>query len=155
MNEHPEGVEISAFLDGALSPEDRARVDAHVSHCAGCRSELESLRHLKLALSSAPRRTLPADLALRLERRAVRAPSFFGSLTRPAVWGAGALAAAVLAFGLWRRAAPPVDELPLAPLLAAHARSNAEGPVGGDHLVASAYTDQIAASYASSDGDFQ
>ncbi|MDE2489639.1 MAG: zf-HC2 domain-containing protein, partial [Elusimicrobia bacterium] len=71
MNEHVSGEEISAFLDGALAVEDRARVDAHLAVCRDCRGEAASLRHLKLALSSAPRRTLPADLALRLERRLV------------------------------------------------------------------------------------
>ena len=39
MNDHVDGAGISAFLDGALGLEDRARVDAHLSSCASCRGE--------------------------------------------------------------------------------------------------------------------
>ena len=57
---------------------------------------------------------------------------------------------------MWVRSASAVDELPLAPLMAAHARSSAEGLTGEDNLVASAYSDQLAASYETpADGDYQ
>ena len=71
MNGHADGPELSAYLDGALLPEPRARVELHMSSCADCRAELDSLRHMKLALASAPRKSMPADLALTLERRFV------------------------------------------------------------------------------------
>lgn len=149
MNDHIEGVEISAFLDGALAPAERARADAHLSACAACRRELDSLRHLKLLVSSAPRRTLPADLALSLERRFVGKRSRWAGLANPKLWiPVGAVAAAALAFSVWARTAAPSDELPLEPLLAAHERYSAEALVPEAHLVASSYSDQAATMYA-------
>jgi hypothetical protein len=35
---------LSAYLDDALAPEERSRVDAHLVGCAECRRELEALR---------------------------------------------------------------------------------------------------------------
>jgi len=148
-NDHVAGVEISAFLDGALAVEDRARVDAHLASCETCRRELAELRHLKLVLSTAPRKTMPADLALALERRHVSGAPWWKTAVRPAFWvPAGATAAAALAVGLWLRGARAADELPLEPLLAAHARYSAEALVPEENLVASTYSDQLTAMYS-------
>lgn len=147
MNGHADGPELSAYLDGALAPEPRARVELHMSSCGDCRAELDSLRHLKLALSAAPRKALPADLAYALERRFVHADApapWYAALTRPAVWApAGALALATLTVSLWLRSAATLEEIPLEPLLAAHARYSAEALVPEDNLVASNYSDQV------------
>ena len=35
---------LSAYLDEALAPDERRRVDAHLEGCAECRRELEALR---------------------------------------------------------------------------------------------------------------
>lgn len=35
---------VSDYLEGALSPEDRARFDAHLRVCDGCTSYLEQMR---------------------------------------------------------------------------------------------------------------
>ncbi len=145
MNGHADGLDLSAYLDGALAPEPRARVELHMSSCADCRAELDSLRHMKLALSSAPRKNMPPDLALALERRFVAgARPWYAALTKPAVWApAGALAVATMAVSLWLRSAATLDEIPLEPLLAAHARYSAEALVPEDNLVASNYSDQV------------
>jgi anti-sigma factor RsiW len=145
MNAHADGPDLSAYLDGALAPEPRARVELHMSSCADCRAELDSLRHLKLALSAAPRKRMPADLALALERRFVSgAQPWYVRLAKPAVWApAGALAVAAMAVSLWLRSAATLDEIPLEPLLAAHARYSAEALVPEDNLVASNYSDQV------------
>ena len=149
MNAHIDGTEISAFLDGALAAEDRARVDAHLTSCAECRFEFESLRHLKLVLSSAPRKTMPADLALTIERRLVVGTPWWQPLAKPAFWiPAGAVAAAALTVGLWVSQTRAADELPLEPLLAAHERYSAESLIPEEHLVASTYSDQVGAIYA-------
>jgi len=154
MSTHIDGVEISAFLDGALAAEDRARVDAHLGSCAACRRELDSLRHMKLVLSSAPRKTMPADLVLSLERRHVKGVPFFKSLVKPAFWvPAGAVAAAALTVGLWMNRARTADEIPLEPLLAAHERYSAEALVSEDNLVASNYSDSVNAIYSSDASD--
>lgn len=145
MNAHANGPELSAYLDDALAPEPRARVELHMSSCPDCRAELDSLRHLKLALSSAPRKRMPADLALALERRfASGARPWYAALTKSAVWPpAGALAIAAMAVSLWLRSAATLEEIPLEPLLAAHARYSAEALVPEDNLVASNYSDQV------------
>ncbi|MEK7233767.1 MAG: zf-HC2 domain-containing protein [Elusimicrobiota bacterium] len=145
MTAHVDGPELSAYLDGALAPEPRARIVLHMSSCADCRAELDSLRHLKLALSSAPRKRMPADLALALERRfASGARPWYAPLTKPMIWApAGALTVAVTAVSLWLRFAATLDEIPLEPLLAAHARYSAEALVHEDNLVASNYLDQL------------
>lgn len=158
MNQHIANAEISAFLDGALAASERARVDAHLSACPDCRREADSLRHLKRVLSSAPRRTMPADLALALERRLGRAEPRWSALVSRSLWiPAGAVAAAALAVGLWMSRSTKADELPLEPLLAAHARYSAETLVPAEHLIASStYSDQLTALYAdASDSDLE
>jgi anti-sigma factor RsiW len=149
MSTHIDGPEISAFLDGALAAPDSARVDAHLSACAACRFEFESLRHMKLVLSSAPRKNMPAELALALEARLVKGAPRWKTLLKPAFWvPVGAVAAAALTVGLWMNRARAADELPLEPLLAAHARYSAEALVPEGNLVASNYSDQMNTIYS-------
>ena len=157
MSGHSDGLEISAYLDGMLPAETRARVELHFSSCAECRAQAESLRHLKLALSSAPRKTLPPDLALAMERRFTHATAEAYSWLRPALWvPAGALAAAGLAVSLWlRSAAGAAEEVPLESLLAAHARYSAEALVPEDNLVASSYSDQLSSLYEGADAELE
>lgn len=157
MNQHIEGPEISAFLDGALSAADRARVDAHLSFCHSCASKLASLRHMKLVLQSATRKSLPADLALRLERELVHAQSRWTAFSRPALWvPAGTMAAAALMVGFWLHSTRATEEVPLEALLQAHARYSAETLVPEDNLVASNYSDQLPSLYAdSSDAELE
>ncbi|MDE2492020.1 MAG: hypothetical protein KGM24_14325, partial [Elusimicrobia bacterium] len=71
-------------------------------------------------------------------------------LARRALWiPAGAVAAAALAIGLWVRRPAPLPDLPLEPLLAAHARYSAEALLPAEHLVASStYSDQMTDLYA-------
>lgn len=140
MKEHADGPEITAYLDGALDAAARPRVEAHLAACADCSAEADSLRHLKAALIRAPRKRLPADLALALERRRGAAVP----AARPRAWlwaSSGALAAAVL-FGLarWSWSPAQVEEIPLEPLLTAHARYSAESPLTGTELAASSYS---------------
>ncbi len=157
MNGHADGPDLSAYLDGALAPEPRARVELHMASCADCRAELDSLRHLKLALSAAPRRNMPADLALALERRFVTgAQPWYAALSRKRVWvPAGALAVAAMTVSLWLRSAATIEEIPLEPLLAAHARYSAEALVPEDNLVASNYSDQLSDLSDASESDLQ
>lgn len=148
MNGHEDGSSISAYMDGALAAAERERVDAHLSSCASCRAELESLRHLKMTFFSAARKTLPPDLALSLERRFTAEP-WHAALTRPVIWApVGAVGLAALVVSLWLRSTAALEELPLEPLLAAHARYSAEALMPEDNLVASNYSDQMTESDA-------
>jgi anti-sigma factor RsiW len=149
MNTHIDGIEISALLDGALAAPDRERADAHLAVCAACRQEFESLRHMKLVVASAPRKNMPAELALALERRLVAGSPRWKTVLKPAFWVPfGAVAAAVLTVGVWMNQARAADELPLEPLLAAHARYSAEALVPEGNLVASNYSDQLNTIYS-------
>ncbi len=149
MTDHIEGAEITAFLDGEIASEDRARVDAHLVACAACGREWAALRHMKRVLSTSTRKTMPAELALSLERRFVSGTPWWKTPAKPSFWiPVGATAAAALAVGLWMSGARAADELPLEPLLAAHARYSAEALVPEQDLVASAYSDQLTAMYS-------
>jgi hypothetical protein len=46
--------DLSAFLDGQLTPRDRARVQRHLKECADCRADLDALRHTVSLLRAVP-----------------------------------------------------------------------------------------------------
>jgi Putative zinc-finger len=51
--EHPEEL-LSAYLDGELTPAERAYVDEHLATCALCRGDLEGEREVRSALRDLP-----------------------------------------------------------------------------------------------------
>lgn len=53
---------LSEYLDGELSPGERADVDAHLRGCAGCRETLADLRSLVARAASLPVQEPQADL---------------------------------------------------------------------------------------------
>ena len=80
---------LSAYLDHELSPSERARLEAHLRDCSGCRQELESLRAVSRLVSSLPAvepsegfsRSLSREIAARRPRRWLRPiPLFAGDL---------------------------------------------------------------------------
>ena len=63
---------ILQHCEGASSPADRMRLEAHLSGCRDCRLFLQMQRELDRALASAlPKPELSADFALRLRQRIV------------------------------------------------------------------------------------
>ena len=50
----PESESVTAYLDGALPADERARFEAHLPTCASCPGELALLRQLLPALSTLP-----------------------------------------------------------------------------------------------------
>ena len=151
MNTHENGELLSAYLDNALSLDETAAFESHLSSCPSCRSELESLGRAKSLLRRAPRRAAPPALIAAIEERLVR-PSWLSILKRlipetRVMVPAGALAVAALV--LWLRSAsqPPI---PIEPLLAAHSRYTAEALVPASELVASNYSAQLNACYGDS-----
>ena len=66
---------LMEYLEGALAPDVRATIDAHVAGCPRCIAFLESYRRTPAVLRTATAVTLPPDLAqslldvLRAERR--------------------------------------------------------------------------------------
>lgn len=55
---------LSAFLDGQLPPQERARVERHLQECTDCRAELASLRQTVELLHQVPAVRLPRSFLL-------------------------------------------------------------------------------------------
>ena len=150
MNEHGDGVLISAYLDGELGGEELARVKSHLAACLSCRLELESLRETKKHLACAPRRALPPELIFELEAsfaRPSRTRAAFAFLSRARFLApAGVFAVLALTVGLWLgfKTEDPNQTVPLEPLMAAHERYSAESLVPQGSLVTANYTQLVA-----------
>ncbi|MFQ5778328.1 MAG: anti-sigma factor family protein [Terriglobia bacterium] len=115
MNEHFREEDVVSYLDGRLSPDERTRVDQHLTGCIACRERLGELRSLLEVLGEwkpvEPSPGFDAALRARLADEAV-APLGWTWL-RPAY--AGALAVAVLAavaFSLWQLSPPETPAPP-------------------------------------------
>ena len=57
---------ISASLDGALSPAETEKLNAHLAQCPDCRALLEELSALHAALSDLPPVEVPSGLTERI-----------------------------------------------------------------------------------------
>ena len=57
---------LSAYLDSAVSEEERLKLRLHLSSCRICYREAEKYQHLREALRSMPPRVPPPELAVRL-----------------------------------------------------------------------------------------
>ena len=157
---HEEAVLLSAFVDGELSGEELSRVNAHLEACASCREEALSLRATKRLLAGAPRRAMPPELVAAIEARLERPKPPFawlrGFTAAPRYWApAAALAAAAVLMTVWTHvlARDPDQYVPLEPLLAAHARYQAESLVPEDNLVAESYSTLSSTDAAPGDQD--
>lgn len=64
------GERVSALVDGELGHAERERALAHLTFCADCRREVESVRALKSRLRSLDGPAMPADLTMSLLRMA-------------------------------------------------------------------------------------
>jgi len=54
--------QLSAYLDGELSPTERGGMQTHLNTCAGCRAELERFEQLDAELGSMPFPDVPAHV---------------------------------------------------------------------------------------------
>jgi anti-sigma factor RsiW len=70
MNEHPE-LQLSAYLDEALSPTERAAVAAHLDGCPSCRERLADLRATSRLIAALPALAPTRSLVPRLQRAPV------------------------------------------------------------------------------------
>jgi anti-sigma factor RsiW len=101
--------QLSAYLDGELSPKNRTAVERHLARCRACGVALESLRRLARALEIVQVLPAPPSLAGQImakardrqsvgrERNAIR-PGRRTVTSRP--WVLRVAAAAVVVFGL-------------------------------------------------------
>src|SRR5436190_12619641 len=70
MTEHPE-LQLSAYLDEALSPTERAAVAAHLDGCPSCRARLADLRATSRLIAALPALAPTRSLVPRLQRAPV------------------------------------------------------------------------------------
>ena len=117
--------QLSAWVDGELSPEATHAIDEHLAGCPSCGAQASTMRALKHAIARLPSRETPPGAvqarvaALRFEL--VRRRSLAGALA------ALAIVAAVLTFALYLRAGGTrEDHLSADQLAADHLRSVAE-----------------------------
>jgi len=110
--------DLSAYLDGELSPAERRRVDALLAESPHARRMLDELRSASQAVKSLPRATLPVEVASRqrdeIKRRGVPSPRAAAPLqTRLFLWTvrAGSMAALVAVFAVagWQLTRGRVD----------------------------------------------
>ncbi len=59
---HPEHL-LAGYVDGSISPRDRAAVDAHLHACARCAREVRAAAEARAALAALPTVTAPAGVA--------------------------------------------------------------------------------------------
>jgi hypothetical protein len=73
---HPEAL-LAEYVEDALGPEERARVEAHLSTCARCAGEVDLARQARTSLTTLPDLEAPAGqgLAVRRQGRAAGGPS--------------------------------------------------------------------------------
>ena len=96
---------LSAFLDAALDPRERAEVERHILACAACRGALGRLERLSRALNGVTAPAVPDGLAARVMARAASRPTAARVRWTPIRWwrttplAVRAAAAALLAVG--------------------------------------------------------
>ena len=57
---------VTEYLEGALDPAERSRVDAHLTECDGCAAYLDQIRATIEATHALPREPVPPALLARL-----------------------------------------------------------------------------------------
>gem|GEM_PF-3258205 len=107
--------ELSAYLDGELSSQERAALEAHLERCPRCREELASLRAVSTLVASLPqvepseqfRRALNREISAHRPRRWLRPlPIFAGDLIPGLAVAALLLIAVTVAFVIPRLTSP-------------------------------------------------
>jgi anti-sigma factor RsiW len=131
--ECPESTHLHAYADGEVDAIAAAQIESHVAACTRCRSLLEELEHMRIAIRQdvLPERT-PAALRGRIDRSldreaggVIRAPSRpVRSRSLPAWgWSTALAGAAAGAFAVFLLGGVHDNDLILDELVSAHVRS--------------------------------
>ena len=134
---------LSEYLDGELDAGERAALDEHLRHCAGCRRVLADLREVKRRAAALrdrdPRPELWTEIATRIGAPGVELPSESDELaarrrrkmhTPWLAWGTGIAAVLALGIGIGRLTAPATPTL---------SEVTVEAPAPGTPLTADPY----------------
>jgi hypothetical protein len=147
VTEHPE-ILLAEYVDGTLSPDDRADVQAHLAVCDRCREEVALAEEARAALAGLPEVPAPEGLTFAVRRRAGRPGSprigRWVAATAAAVLVAGAFVI-VRGFQTVREGAPGGGQGVRAPAEAPAAREEAEtageAQFAGDQTAVPAYSE--------------
>lgn len=124
MTDHVEEL-LPEYIDGALEPDDRGMVEAHLASCSSCREEATLAAEARAALAALPEVPVPFGTTERILHGVQRRPRF----ASPFAWraaGLAAAAAAVVGVGIYitglpgpREQSPPTAERkePFAPAI--------------------------------------
>lgn len=63
---------LSAYIDGEMTPERRAQVEAHAAQCSACRDALAEVRSVSRLVAGLSEKALPAGFLTRLRARQAR-----------------------------------------------------------------------------------
>ena len=74
ISDHPDADMLNAWVDNAVSNDERRDVGAHLESCAACQSEVDSLLLVKQLLSALPDPALPRSFQLTPEIAHTREP---------------------------------------------------------------------------------
>ncbi|GIV20716.1 MAG: hypothetical protein KatS3mg023_2467 [Armatimonadota bacterium] len=106
---------LSAYVDGALPPDEREQVEAHLQQCAGCCETVVHLQSLRRMVSLLPQQEPPPMLKARILSATVDQPTWTERLAmnwRQMVWRASLATAAVLvALLAWQWAPRQVPQM--------------------------------------------
>ena len=69
MNEHIKPWLLDAFVENALKPEQRVRVEQHLAACADCRKRLAGYHHLMILATHLPFEPMPVNLVNQVQLR--------------------------------------------------------------------------------------
>jgi anti-sigma factor RsiW len=97
-HQHPEEL-LAEYVDGTLGPEDRARVESHLTTCVSCREEISLAGSARQALGTLPQLDVPSGLTWPVLQRARQRRRWLPALPPRVAWataGAAAVAAAVI-----------------------------------------------------------
>lgn len=76
MDEHIEPWLLDAYVEHALEPERRDRVEQHLKICSNCGKRVEVHRRLMLLASHLPFENIPAGLVLQVQSRLAQVKAF-------------------------------------------------------------------------------
>jgi hypothetical protein len=128
MSHADDGV-LHAYLDGELTPVERAQLEAHVAECAACRERLDEERGLierashLLGMAQPPERAAPPPL------HQLRQPRLVWRLRMPLAWAATVVLA--VGIGYYAGVATVGRPAPVTTLVSADSPSSVTTPASG------------------------
>jgi hypothetical protein len=152
MAQHPDAL-LSAYVDAALSREERLTVEAHLHACEACRSDIEQLQGVRSLLANLPERAPRRSLVARQVVPAWFAPARWLSSVAAAVFAlvfvvSSSPVGAPATSGFGRAEAPAAAPAPAEEFRDTNQLAISPTPAAAPRSPATASPDDLAAKYA-------